>query len=111
MARDDIDKEIAELRARVEQLAQERRARESGEPPTVDPDSVPTGDPDTPEGTNPEDVENTEEVSDAETEGPTIVDHIRDLIKNLDEELQETKPLTLLGVFALGLLVGRLTAK
>ena len=102
MANDDIEKELAELRARVEQLASERRARESGEMPVLDPDAV-----DSPT----DDDDGTKEAREETNGDPTIIDHVRDLIENLDEELQETKPLTLLGVFALGLLVGRLTAK
>lgn len=40
--------------------------------------------------------------------GPDLMDQFKGLLDNLDEELKEVNPTTLLAVFALGIVIGRL---
>ena len=52
-----------------------------------------------------------EQVADEQEEGVDIAAHVKGLLEALEEELEESNPKTLLAVFALGVLIGRLLAR
>jgi len=99
MASDQIKQELEELRAQLDELRRERENQQApGEGAATDAgtakeSSAPDGSPD----------EAIEAVI-----GPDLMDQFKGLLDNLDEELKEVNPTTLLAVFALGIVVGRL---
>jgi len=105
MAKDDMRNEIEELRAQVTQLTAERKAKEK-EPPrassgqAAENESVTQGS----DTTAPAE----DEAGAAEPEAADLTSQFQELIDTIDEELKEASPVTVLVVFALGVLVGRL---
>ena len=104
MADDYMRKEIEELRAQVAELTAERKvgekeqAQESGQ-------QEPTGEP-------AQQVAETSELTEAEGESvepeeTDLTSLFQELFDTIDEELKAANPLTVLVVFALGVLVGR----
>jgi chromosome segregation ATPase len=105
MADDYTRNEIEELRAQLAELKAERKAGERKQA-EVDSEAAPTG-------------ESASEVSEAneliggegeslKPEETDLTSQFRELFDLIDEELKATNPLTVLVVFALGVLVGRL---
>lgn len=99
MAHNEIQNEVALLREQLEAMKRERESQQEVE--------------DLPENEEiPENrqtsvaIDATETVGDNESED--LVGQFKELLKSIDEDINETKPSTLLIVFALGVLVGRL---
>ena len=98
MASDDIRAELEQIRAQLEAL---QRAEEEGAGPARDGGGA--------NGPAEADGRTQEEAAGAEQEGGSeLLNQFRELLDSLDEELQESHPTTLLAVFTLGILVGRL---
>jgi superfamily II helicase len=105
MVNDDIRKEIEELHTQVAELTAERKAKEkeqavasNRQAPTSEPasqDSDKTG-------------STAAEAESAKLEEADLSSQFKELIDTIDEELKEASPVTVLAVFALGVLVGRL---
>lgn len=97
MKNSEIPDELADLRAQLEALRQAREAdAASPQPETVD--AVETEIP-------------AAEAPAAETDellGSELSGQFQELMEQIDQELKESNPTTLLAVFALGILVGRL---
>jgi uncharacterized coiled-coil DUF342 family protein len=105
MADDDIRKEIEELHRQVAELKAERKAKKkkqaqasNSQPPTIEPK---TNDSDTTESIE-------AEVESAKSEAADFTSQFKELVETIDEELKEASPVTVLVVFALGVLMGRL---
>lgn len=99
MASDQIKQELEELRAQLEELRRERENQQApGEGAAMDA------------GPKEEDslAGETPEEAIEEAIGPDLMNQFKGLLDNLDEELKEVNPTTLLAVFALGIIVGRL---
>lgn len=98
MGNDTIQRELAELRAQLEAL---KAARDTEAAPT------PT---EAAEGEEPEEELTAEagRSTGGEPETSDLTTQFQELIDSLDKNLQDTNPTTLLAVFALGVLVGRL---
>lgn len=94
MGDDDMQSEIEELRAQVDELKAEREAREKEQ---AEVDSQPAGS----ESTEAAEASGRPESSD-------LASQFQELFETIDEELKAANPLTVLVVFALGVLVGRL---
>jgi len=96
MASDQIREELDELRAQLEQLRQERESQPE--------DAGPAGQEGETAG-----EQGPEPAGDQEPDLDLgLMNQFRDLLDDLDEELKEVNPTTLLAVFALGIVVGRL---
>ena len=98
MARDDIREELEEIRAQLDALRNSRPAQVKEDVESVDATAqrAKGGD--------------LAEPVDAATgdDGHDIAAQFQELVEVLDREIRETNPTTLLVVFALGVLVGRL---
>jgi hypothetical protein len=96
MTNNDIQNEIELLRAQLEEMKREREAQqeavapETEEQPEVAPDSVSASGVTAAEGAE------------------DLIEQFKDLLESIDKDIKDTKPSTLLVVFALGVLVGRL---
>ena len=95
MAKDNNQKEIEQLRKQLEEMKREREAQqaaaaESEEQPEVALES-----------------DSASETTAADSTEDLIA-QFRDLLDSIDKDIKDTKPTTLLIVFALGVLVGRL---
>lgn len=96
MANDDLKNEIDLLRKQLEEMKKEREAEqaaatpETEEPPDVVPDSVSASG------------------AAAADHSEDLIAQFKDLLESIDKDIKDTKPTTLLAVFALGVLVGRL---
>lgn len=100
MANDQIKAELEALRAQLEALKRAEKEREQeksspagsagGDNPPADGEGVVSGNPET------------------EPESSELLAQFRELLDSLDEELKESNPTTLLAVFTLGIVVGRL---
>ncbi len=105
MGDDYMQNEIEELRAQVAELTAERTAREKEEaqagnsqPPTGESAAQVSGS-----------TESTEAVAGSvQPEDADLTSQLQELIETIDEELKATSPMTVLVVFALGVVVGRL---
>ena len=108
MAKDEMKNEIEELRAQVAELTAERKAKEKEQAQassskasakkakeSVAQDTA-TGEP------------GTDEAETAKSEVADLSSQFQELIDTIDQELKEASPVTVLVVFALGVLVGRL---
>jgi hypothetical protein len=105
MADDYMEKEIEELRAQVAELTAERKAGEKDQAPAGS-DQAPPGEP-APQISATNELNEAEEES-AEPEESDLKRQFQELFDAIDEELKAANPLTVLVVFALGVLVGRL---
>ncbi len=103
MLKEEMLKEIKELKAQLDQLKaqSEKKNQESG-----------GNRPDQDDEHHTEAQENTRASSET-CPGPDmdIGQKIQELIKTVDEELKEASPITVLVVFAVGVLMGRLLPK
>ncbi len=95
------EKELQDLRAQVAELlrAQKNEPVETTEPLKEQPEQV--------------SAEDTEKVTAATAENDTRTEdsnlpQLQELVDALEDELKETNPLTILVVFAIGILIGRL---
>ncbi|MEA3412333.1 MAG: hypothetical protein U9R74_12445 [Pseudomonadota bacterium] len=100
MARDDIRKELEEIRAQLDALQASRNTpddahRDAGR---INPEASSAT------GSDVVEPENTVAADD----GYDIAGQFQELVEVLDREIKESNPTTLLVVFALGVLVGRL---
>jgi len=98
MSDDYMRDEIEELKAQVSELTAERKAEDEKQA-QADSSGVPTS-------------ESAAEVFESnaltEAEGTDLTSQFQELFEIVDEELKAANPVTVLVVFALGVLVGRL---
>lgn len=96
MANDDLKNEIKLLHKQLEEMKKEREAEQAaaapgtGEQPEAAPESVSASETGAADG-----AEN-------------LIEQFKALLESIDQDIKDTKPTTLLVVFALGVLVGRL---
>jgi len=111
MANPDLQAEIKELESQLESLKQQRTAKKSRV------QSNPGATQETPQPGSADEVA-VEELNlletmlaefDAEDAIDTLSTHTKEWLGSLNEDLRHTKPSTLLTVFGLGVIVGRLT--
>lgn len=105
MAKKQIEKEIEILRAQVDELIAARNSKEA--------DIVAVGDQDTEMRA---DKMNSEQHSHAnkdanDVDEEIILEQFQELIKTVDQELKEASTVTVLLVFSLGVVVGRLLSR
>ena len=102
MANDEMKNEIEELRAQVAELTAERKAKEKEQVSTEqsEKESVAQGTAPSESGASETEAEKSGEVD--------LSSQFQELIDTIDQELKEASPVTVLVVFALGVLVGRL---
>ena len=103
MANDDMKNEIEELRAQVAELTAERKVKEKQQASSSqesEKESVAQGTASSDPGTD--------EAETAKSEVADLSSQFQELIDTIDQELKEASPVTVLVVFALGVLVGRL---
>jgi hypothetical protein len=99
MSNEDLQLEIELLQTQLNEIKSKREA-ESGEPeaekeaPPVDSTSTGTS--------------SAEPAADDESIAEDLLEQFRDMLDSFDKDIKDTKPSTLLIVFALGVLVGRL---
>jgi hypothetical protein len=93
-----ITKELSELRAQVEELRQAKKPEQTDLQPQADGLPEP--------GTDSIKKVLADKVGIGDAE-----DQIQELITALEEEIKDTNPMTMLAVFALGVLIGRLLSK
>lgn len=99
-----IAKELSELRAQVEELKLARKSELNNQQSR--PDELPD------ESTVPEsDVDSLKEVLTDKLGMEDAEVQIQDFITSLEEEIKDTNPMTMLVVFAFGVLIGRLLPK
>jgi len=111
MTKPDLNEEIQEIGSQLNNMKQQRKSRKKQAKSKVDtPDEAPQAEADS-------DISD-EELSalkamlaefDAEELIDTVSTHARAWLSTLNEDLKHTKPSTLLTVFGLGVIVGRLT--
>lgn len=96
MANDDLNNEIELLHKQLEEMKKEREIQqaaatpETEEPPEAATDSVSASGTATADSTE------------------DLIAQFKDLLESIDKDIKDAKPTTLLVVFALGVLVGRL---
>ena len=98
MANDDMKNEIEELRAQVAELTADRKARQKEQASSSQESVKESAAQDT--ATSEPDTDETGEID--------LSSQFQELIDTIDQELKEASPVTVLVVFALGVLVGRL---
>lgn len=99
-----IAKELSELRAQVEELRQARQPEKNNQHPH--PDELPEQSTVPESGTDSNQRVLTEKLGMGNAEA-----EIQDFISALEEEIKDTNPMTMLVVFAFGVLIGRLLPK
>jgi hypothetical protein len=92
MANEDLQSEIEILRKQLEEFKRERESQQAAATPETgeQPESVSVSGANEPSGSE------------------ELIAQFRDLLDSIDKDIKDTKPTTLLIVFALGVLVGRL---
>ena len=105
MLKQEMQEEIDALRAQVAQLEAERKARENQQAKADNEQAT-----ETEPATQPSDaaVPAGDEAGHTATEETDLASMFQELIETVDSELKEANPLTVLVVFALGVLIGRL---
>lgn len=108
MLKQEMQDEIDALRAQVAQLEVEREAREKQQAEAGGGQATETG-----SETQASDAAEPagDEAEHAASEETDLTSMFQELVETVDSELKEANPLTVLVVFALGVLVGRLLAK
>lgn len=99
-----IAKELSELRAQVEELRQARKPEQTDLQPQTDGLPEPSTIPEPGADSIKKVLADKAGIGDAEAQ-------IQELITALEEEIKDTNPMTMLVVFALGVLIGRLLPK
>jgi len=111
MANPELSEEIKDIGAHLENMKQQRKARKKQAQSTADvvEKKSPPGD----DGDISDEDLSTLEAMLAEFDAQDVMDtvstHAREWLSTLNEDLKHTKPSTLLTVFGLGVIVGRLT--
>jgi hypothetical protein len=100
MAKQDLNSEIDELRTQLEEMKKEREAAAAADE-QEDESALPDA------GSADEAATEDSAEPDALTE-KDMVGQISELLEMIDKDIKDAKPTTLLVVFALGVLVGRL---
>lgn len=103
MANDDLSEEIQLLRKQLEEIQKQQEA--SASDAVSEENAEPSGlihEAELTENSEPTGREDMGEV------GQKLVGQFRELLDSIDKDIKDTKPSTLLIVFALGVLVGRL---
>ena len=101
MANDDLQQEIELLRKQLNAMKTESEAKSDGGPIELESDDQ------APEiEASPSAIEETVETGNGGE--PDLGMQFKKLLDSLDADIKDTKPTTLLAVFALGVLVGRL---
>ena len=103
--KDEMGKEIEELRKQVAELTAERKAREK-EQAQASSSQAPSKESAKKDSATTESTK--AEAESTEQETMNISSQFQELIDTIDQELKEASPVTVLVVFALGVLVGRL---
>jgi hypothetical protein len=103
MADDDLHQEIQLLRKQLDALKNEREAQASATGSDEDGNAGEEKEPDAAVEDVDKIQQETEERSDQD-----LASQFKGLLDSLDKDIKDTKPTTLLIVFALGVLVGRL---
>lgn len=104
----DVAEELATLKAQLQSLEQARAQREAPAPqPAVEPTQASTAT----EGAQQEDDSWMDDLENLEPEQilGRLKEGLGEWFDDLNEELKETKPSTVLTIFGLGVIVGRLT--
>lgn len=94
MKNNDTQNEIELLRKQLEEMQKKRITQQSDEQEA--PKQPETG------------VEDNANLDTAMDNTEDLISQFKDLIESIDSDIRDTKPTTLLAVFALGVLVGRL---
>lgn len=104
----DVAVELAALKAQLQKLEQARIAQEAPVPPPVLEPQVASA---TPEDTQREDDDWMDGLENLEPDQilERLKEGLGDWFDELNNELKDTKPSTVLTIFGLGVLVGRLT--
>lgn len=97
------EKELQELRAQVAELSRTRKAEESEQQAETETKSTPEHH----GGDAPETAATDVLTAEGNTE-EDVSSHLQELIETLEEEIKDNNPLTMLVIFALGILIGRL---
>ena len=111
MTKPNLNEEIKEIGAHLDNMKQQRKSRKKQAEDTTDAadqKSPPEDDGDISD----EDLSTLEAMLaefDAQDVMDTVSTHAREWLSTLNEDLKHTKPSTLLTVFGLGVIVGRLT--
>ena len=93
MAQQDMAKELAALRAQVAELASAREAQEKARAQAASERATELA---------------AKESEETPSESTSLSSQLEELVDTLGEDIKEAKPATLLVVFALGVLLGRL---
>ena len=109
MAKDEIGNEIEALRAQVATLKSERKTKEKKQAQVAtDNSKTAKGEADTQESTATESTKDEAEAEAVASEETDISKMFQELVDTIDGDLKDASPMTVLVVFALGVLVGRL---
>jgi hypothetical protein len=114
MANPDLSEEIEDIGAHLENMKQQRKSRKKQAESEVDAADK-TSPPEADDGISNEDLSSLEamladfDAQDVKDVMDTVSTHAREWLSTLNEDLKHTKPSTLLTVFGLGVIVGRLT--
>jgi thioredoxin-like negative regulator of GroEL len=95
MANEDLHQEIELLRQQLDAIQ-----RESNVPPPEPPEAS--------AGAGPDDGVEATVTAEEEAQAEDLLAQLKELLESIDRDIKDTKPTTLLIVFALGVLVGRL---
>ena len=115
MPQSDTEQQLQQLRQQLDRLEDERRR---AAPVTPDVAASPAAAPD-PSGGNPQGTNIPEELAawldpDGELDAEAVLDSLKSStsgwLESINEDLKDTNPATILLVFGLGVMVGRLTA-
>jgi hypothetical protein len=111
MARPELEAEIRDIQSQLEDIIQQRTTRKrKAQGKSSATDQAPQ--PESPANASAEYIAGLETLLaefDAEDAIHTLSTHARDWLGGLNEDLKHTRPSTLLTVFGLGVIIGRLT--
>lgn len=111
MANPDLNEEIKDIRSHLDSMKQQRKSRKKQAENKVDAADKKTP-PEDGDDISDEDLSTLEAMLaefDAQEVMDTVSTHAKEWLSALNEDLKHTKPSTLLTVFGLGVIVGRLT--
>jgi len=111
MATPDLNEEIKDIKANLENMKQQRKSKTKQAESKVDAVDAKTP-PEADGDISAEDLSTLEAMLtefDAQDLMDTVSTHSKEWLSTLNEDLRHTKPSTLLTVFGLGVIVGRLT--
>ena len=111
MANPDLSEEIKDIRVNLENMKQQRKSKTKPAGSKADAADEKTS-PEAESDASAEDLSTLEAMLaefDAQDLMDTVSTHAREWLSTLNEDLKHTKPSTLLTVFGLGVIVGRLT--